>query len=107
MAPSWMITVKASHPAPTPRARSATSRWAVEDTGMNSVRPSTIPRRIETIMSCMAIRYARVGQDLTSHLLRRHHRANKFWYGSAHEMGQNHVGLAAAGGADPLRSAGG
>jgi hypothetical protein len=45
MAPSWMKTVKAAARSPVkPRKCPARIRWPVEETGTNSVSPSTIPR---------------------------------------------------------------
>ncbi len=44
MAPSWMNTVKAFSLWPVKRSQSCTRmRWPVEETGMNSVAPSTRP----------------------------------------------------------------
>ncbi len=54
MAPNWIRTVKVSHTGPlTPRSFSARSRCAVEETGRNSVRPSTTPRMIAFNQSFM------------------------------------------------------
>src|ERR1700733_7927595 len=46
MAPSWISTTKLSQKAPSPRPkkRFTSSMWPVEETGKNSVMPSTMPR---------------------------------------------------------------
>jgi len=58
IAPSWIITVKASQlPFISPSACSAvwvSNRCPVEETGMNSVSPSTIPNTIAVNQSGMA-----------------------------------------------------
>jgi len=47
IAPSWMMTLKAAHfSASKPRSSVARIRWPVEETGRNSVTPSTMPRMI-------------------------------------------------------------
>ncbi len=53
MAPSWMITSKLSAFGPVnPRRWPARIRWPVEETGRNSVSPSTMPRMAaETMLS--------------------------------------------------------
>src|SRR5258708_21299146 len=46
MARSWIRIAKLFQKLPSPRSknRSASSKWPVDDTGRNSVTPSTIPR---------------------------------------------------------------
>src|SRR4051812_2541520 len=47
IAPSWMMTLNAAHlSASKPSSSVARIRWPVEETGMNSVTPSTMPRMI-------------------------------------------------------------
>src|SRR5262245_49013029 len=54
MAPSWMKISKVSAVSPrNPRRCPATMRWPVDETGRNSVRPSTIPSRIAIPMRPM------------------------------------------------------
>src|SRR3954453_6551678 len=45
IAPNWMMTLNAAHfCASKPRSSVARIRWPVEETGRNSVTPSTMPR---------------------------------------------------------------
>src|SRR5206468_180431 len=54
MAPSWMKISKVSAVSPlNPSRWPATMRWPVDETGRNSVRPSTIPSRIAIPMRPM------------------------------------------------------
>ena len=54
MAPIWMKISKVAARAPVnPRRLPATIRWPVDETGRNSVRPSTIPRATATQRMCM------------------------------------------------------
>ena len=46
MEPSWISTSKVLPGELKPRKYPASSRWPVEDTGMNSVSPSSSPSRI-------------------------------------------------------------
>ena len=46
MEPSWISTSKVLPGELKPRKCPASSRWPVEDTGMNSVSPSSSPSRI-------------------------------------------------------------
>src|SRR3954467_1482726 len=53
IAPTWITAVNAvtaSESMSLPRIFSAIVRWAVDDTGRNSVSPSTIPRMIASRM---------------------------------------------------------
>src|SRR5882757_7735684 len=53
MAPNWISTAKVlpKSSSAKPKKRCTSSRCPVEDTGMNSVRPSTIPRMMALMMS--------------------------------------------------------
>ena len=52
IAPSWMTTLNTFQvSASKPSSSVARIRWPVEETGMNSVRPSTMPRRMAVSVS--------------------------------------------------------
>src|SRR4029077_13245643 len=53
MAPNWISTAKVlpKSSSAKPKKRCTSSRCPVEETGTNSVRPSTMPRTIALIMS--------------------------------------------------------
>src|SRR5438445_4744654 len=64
MAPSWMMISKAAARGPTnPSAWPARIRWPVDETGRNSVAPSTSPRMIAARMVGTASSYTTPGRE--------------------------------------------
>src|SRR5438309_1220384 len=64
MAPSWMMISKAAARGPTnPSAWPARIRWPVDETGRNSVAPSTNPRMIAARMVGTASSYTTPGRE--------------------------------------------
>src|SRR2546425_1697373 len=64
MAPSWMMISKAAARGPTkPSAWPARIRWPVDETGRNSVAPSTSPRMIAAKMVGTASSYTTPGRE--------------------------------------------
>src|ERR1700761_6203233 len=78
-----MTTVKASQLSEKPSNRSATSKCPVEDTGKNSVRPSTMPSQTEIKMSCMW-RFPGIAREVASRGRPCHRCFPNFWYCKCH-----------------------